>query len=72
MVTRTTLPRVYLGSKAIEARVLLVKGLPGNVLPGVDRYLGTESFKPHRIDFNIANNSLTIGGSDAAEISPIH
>jgi predicted aspartyl protease len=51
-----TLPRVRLDTTSVNPRVLLVKGPPGYVLPGVDGYLGPSSLKPHRIDFNFRDN----------------
>lgn len=55
---QVSIPHVYLGSKAIEAKPLLVKGPPGNILPGIDGYLGTSALRPHRIEFDIARNSF--------------
>ena len=51
--------KIRLGTRAIDARVLVVKGPPANVLPGVDGYLGTASLKATRIDFNFKTGTLS-------------
>ena len=53
------LPRVRLGARTVDLRVLLLKGPHGDALPGLDGYWGTTSFKAHRIDFNFATNKLS-------------
>jgi hypothetical protein len=54
------LPRVRLGARTVDLRVLLLKGPHGDALPGLDGYWGTTSFKAHRIDFNFAANKLSL------------
>lgn len=53
-----TLRGVRLGASEIDMRVLLVKGPPGNVLPGVDGYLGIVSLKARRIEFNFEASTI--------------
>jgi len=48
-----------LGSNEIDAKVWLVKGPPGNVLSGIDGFLGTSSLKARWIKFNFATNTLS-------------
>jgi hypothetical protein len=53
------LPGVRLGARTADLGVLLLKGPQGHVLPGIDGYWGTASFKAHRIDFDFAMNKLS-------------
>ena len=55
---RATLPRARLGTTDLERTVFLVKAPPANVLPGIDGYLGTNTLKARRIDFNFETNTL--------------
>lgn len=54
-----SLPEVRLGPTALNPKVLLVKGPPGDVLPGIAGYLGTMSLKARRIDFDFATGTLS-------------
>jgi hypothetical protein len=56
---QTVLPGVSLGPRNLDLRVLLIKGPASDVLPGIDGYWGTASFKARRIDFNFARNKLS-------------
>lgn len=53
-----TLPGARLGSRQRDLKDLLVKGPPGNVLPGVNGYLGIESLNAQRVEFNFADHTL--------------
>jgi predicted aspartyl protease len=56
---QAVLPRVRLGARTRDLKVLLMKGPHGDVLPGIDGYWGTASIKAHHIDFNFATNRLS-------------
>jgi predicted aspartyl protease len=56
---RATLARARLGTTDLDKSVFLVKAPPENVLPGIDGYLGTDTLKARRIDFNFETNTLT-------------
>jgi len=47
-----------LGTTDLGRTVFLVKAPPTNVLPGIDGYLGTDTLKARRIDFNFETNTL--------------
>lgn len=55
---RATLARARLGTTDLDKSVFLVKAPPENVLPGIDGYLGTDTLKARRIDFNFETNTL--------------
>jgi predicted aspartyl protease len=56
---QTILPAISFGSRTLDLKVYLLKGPPGDVLPGIDGYWGTASFKARRIEFNFAANKLS-------------
>lgn len=56
---KAVLPRVRLGTTDLSGTVFLVKAPSGNVLSGIDGYLGIAALKAHRIDFNFETNTLT-------------
>jgi len=55
---RAILPRARLGTTDLNATVFLVKAPSGNVLSGIDGYLGIAALKAHRIDFNFEAKTL--------------
>jgi predicted aspartyl protease len=57
-VRRVSLPSVRLGTTEASLRVLLAKGPPDSILPGVDGLLGTAVLKARRININIATQTL--------------
>jgi Aspartyl protease len=54
---KAVLPKARLGTTDLNRTVFLVKA-PGNVLSGIDGYLGTAALKARRIDFNFETNTL--------------
>jgi predicted aspartyl protease len=46
-----TLPEMRLGPTVMDGRVLLIKGPPGNMLDGMDGYIGIAPFHPTQIVF---------------------
>jgi hypothetical protein len=57
---RAILPSARLGTTDLETTVFLVKAPPGNVLVGIDGYLGTAVLKAHRVDFDFETNTLAL------------
>ena len=55
---KAVLPKARLGTTDLNGTVFLVKAPPGNILPGIDGYLGTAALKARRIDFNFETNTL--------------
>jgi hypothetical protein len=55
---RAVLPRARLGSTELDRTVFLVRAPSGNVLPGIDGYLGTAALKARRIDFDLERGTL--------------
>ncbi|HKS77069.1 MAG TPA: aspartyl protease family protein [Terriglobales bacterium] len=55
---KATLPRARLGATDLNGTVFLVKAPSGNVLTGIDGYLGTAALKARRIDFNFETKTL--------------
>jgi hypothetical protein len=55
---KAALPRARLGTTELGGSVFLVKTPSGNVLSGIDGYLGTAVLKAHRVDFNFETNTL--------------
>jgi predicted aspartyl protease len=53
-----TLPEMRLGPTVMDGRVLLIKGPPGNMLEGIDGYIGIAPFHPARIALNFASKTL--------------
>jgi predicted aspartyl protease len=53
-----TLPEMRLGPTVMDARVLLIKGSPGNMLDGLDGYIGIAPFHPTRIAFDFGSKTL--------------
>jgi predicted aspartyl protease len=53
-----TLPEMRLGPIVMDGRVLLIKGAPGNMLDGMDGYIGIAPFHPTRIVFDFASQTL--------------
>jgi len=53
-----TLPEMRLGPTVMDGRVLLIKGPPGNMLDGMDGYIGIAPFHPTRIIFDFASQTL--------------
>jgi len=59
--TWATLPNVGIGAINSDARVVLMKASPGQILRGVDGYIGPASLKARRIEFNFTTSTLTLG-----------
>ena len=55
---RGSISKARLGATDLDGIVFLVKAPSGNVLPGIDGYLGTSALKARRIDFNFETNTL--------------
>jgi len=55
-----TLPNVSIGAMNGDIRVLLMKAYPGQILRGVDGYIGPASLKARRIEFNFTDRTLTL------------
>jgi predicted aspartyl protease len=55
---RASIPNARLGTMELGRTVILVKAPSGNVLPGIDGYLGAARLKARRIDFNFETNTL--------------
>jgi hypothetical protein len=55
---RAVLPRASLGSTELDRTVFLVKAPSGNILPGIDGYLGTAALKARRLDFDLDKGTL--------------
>jgi hypothetical protein len=55
---KAVLPRARLGTTDLNGTVFLVKAPSGNVLSGIDGYLGTAVLKARRIDFNFETKTL--------------
>jgi predicted aspartyl protease len=53
-----TLPEMRLGPVVMDGRVLLIKGSPGNMLDGMDGYIGIVPFHATRITFNVASKTI--------------
>jgi hypothetical protein len=47
-----------LGNRNLDGTVFLIKEPPGNVMSGIDGFLGTAAFKARRIDLNFETNQL--------------
>jgi predicted aspartyl protease len=58
---RATLARARLGTTDLDRTAFLVKAPPENVLRGIDGFLGTNTLKARRIDFNFETNTLAWG-----------
>jgi len=58
--TWATLPNVGIGAINSDARVVLMKASPGQILRGVDGYIGPASLKARRIEFNFTTSTLTL------------
>jgi len=54
-----TLQEAHLGPIALDPRVLLVKGPPGNFMQGIYGFFGIASLKAHCVDFNFRNGRLS-------------
>jgi aspartyl protease len=55
---KAVLPGARLGTTDLSGTVFLIKAPSGNVLSGIDGYLGTAALKARRIDFNFETNTL--------------
>lgn len=55
---KAAVPRARLGTTDLNGTVFLVKAPSGNVLPGIDGYLGIAALKARRIDFNFETKTL--------------
>ena len=55
---RGSISKARLGATDLDGIVFLVNSPSGNVLPGIDGYLGTSALKAQRIDFNFETNTL--------------
>jgi hypothetical protein len=55
---KAVLPGARLGTTDLDGTVFLVKAPSGNVLSGIDGYLGTAALKAHWIDFNFETKTL--------------
>jgi len=55
-----TLPNLRIGTTTGETRVLLMNSPPGQILQGIDGYIGTASLRARRIEFNFTTKTLTL------------
>ena len=55
---KAVLPGARLGTTDLSGTVFLIKAPSGNVLSGIDGYLGTAALKARRIDFNFEAKTL--------------
>ena len=55
---RGTLRGVRLGNQNLDGTVFLIKAPPGNVMPGIDGFIGIAAFKAQRVDLNFETNQL--------------
>ena len=55
---KAALPGARLGTTDLSGTVFLIKAPSGNVLSGIDGYLGTAALKARRIDFNFEAKTL--------------
>jgi predicted aspartyl protease len=53
-----TLREMRLGPNVVDGPVLLMKGPPGNLLDGIDGYIGIAPFNARRITLNFASNTV--------------
>jgi predicted aspartyl protease len=53
-----TLPEMRLGSTVMDGRVLLMEGPPGNLIEGIDGYIGIAPFNARRITLNFASKTV--------------
>jgi predicted aspartyl protease len=58
-VAQVIAPRVRIGDIDLDRRVFLMKGPPGNLLPGIDGYVGVSALRAGRVTFNFDEGTLS-------------